>query len=209
MAEPSIQEVRSWHSGLIMLWVSFLLVSLLTFAPGYVGALSMRDSYINATCFRVNGTVRFDKCLMSGWNCGDCYQDCWRAFSAISAVPGVPVYKYIGTFFNEKSAISNANKDVGAIIEPCYYTDGGNSLRFSLLDPLGFLITAIVFLGAFVLTFAIWMVNICRDHKGIASERKLVLQGMRNFLSKLKCCRKRGYSAIESKTTLEYNIDVL
>jgi hypothetical protein len=148
---------------------------------------------------------------MGGWSCGTCYQDCWRSFSAISAVPGVSVYTYVGTFFNQDSALANANKDSGTVLGPCYYTNGGKSLRSSLLDPQGFLIAGVILLGFAGLTFAFWVAAICRNNAGVAAKRKALFQGGAGLLESCltRCCRRRSYSAIGSQSPARHHLDVL
>lgn len=205
------EDCKNWHVAVLTLWSSLLLVAVLMFAPGYVSAASMHRDYTNATCIIVNGSVQFSQCPVGGWSCHDCYQDCWKAFSAVSAVPGVSIYYFVGTFLNQATANATANRDVGKAFGVCYYTNGGRTVRYSLPDPEGYLIAAAIFLGFCILVIIWWLILFCRDHNCMIATRQSLGNKISSCLQccKSKCCRRRGYSSFDASTTSNRDIDVL
>jgi len=205
------EERGSCSVRLLTLISMLLLLGLLMFAPGYVTAEDLQSRYTNATCIIAPGRVIFDRCRVGGFGCNKCYQDCWRAYSAISAVPGVSIYLYRGAFFSEGSADNFANQNVGRAIGPCYYTNGGRSIRYSLPDPYGFVIAGIVFFGL-ALILMIWGIILsCKISPLAIAMRASCRRGLERCLTgmlRVCSCRRQGYTDIDRPES-NVGLDVL
>jgi len=152
-------KTRKWYRYLCLtsnLTIGFSILCIVVFLASYVPVTLNNQSYVIGTCTIVKGRVIKTDCRFSPLTP---FSSCYNAYFGISAIKNIVEYLFVDSYSNETEAIIASNRDIGKIVNPCYYKNAGKTITLSLPSALGPYVAGFVFLSlAIVFTIITFLI---------------------------------------------------